>query len=209
MTDQEIKKRSRGILSLWLIIAAAVAGGTYLLCAHSGNKNVSPLDTSPMMMNSTTTDLDADIATNTQAFSGNGYTFNVPADWYIEKSGDDSVAVYPDHSSTSSSATATCKIEMSTFSYSSNVSAADWISGRIGADPSLAIVERSSADVPIAGGSGVQWNGTIDDVPTILVYAFGADHAYEIAPSVVNEQTAGNVQCQGALDTFLSQLILN
>ena len=81
---------------------------------------------------------------------------------------------------------------------------ADWIAHRIGADPSVAVVQRSSEDVPVSGGTGVKWVGTINDIPTTLVYAFNAQHAYEIAPSVVGEGEDGAMQCNDMLASFLS-----
>jgi hypothetical protein len=97
---------------------------------------------------------------------------------------------------------------MSVFPYAPSTSVADWISARIGADPSLVVTERSSEDITINGGTGVKWNGVIDGAPTTLVYAFSKDHAYEIAPSVINETVAGNAPCADALQTFLSQLTI-
>jgi hypothetical protein len=207
MDNKEMKKRSRGILSLWLLIAAVTAGGTFLVYSHindSGSASIAPqVDSSPD-------------AVPSQQFSGDGYAFNVPSTWYVDQTTNDAVAVYPDYSpapgsapDADSSSTATCKLEMSIFPSVPPADTVGWISQRIGADPSLAVVEQSSEDISIAGGTGVQWNGTIDGVPTTLVYAFSADHAYEIAPSVVNQTMGdGNAQCAPALGTFLSQLTL-
>ena len=62
-------------------------------------------------------------------------------------------------------------------------------------------------DVSLAGGAaGVEWIGTIDGLPTTLVYAFNGQHAYEIAPSVVGEGAAGDTQCNAMLQSFLSTL---
>jgi hypothetical protein len=83
---------------------------------------------------------------------------------------------------------------------------ADWISHRIGADPSLTVVEQSSEDISPNGGTGVQWTGTIDGIPTTLVYVFNASHAYEIAPSVVGEGADGSAPCSDMLQAFLSGL---
>jgi hypothetical protein len=103
-----------------------------------------------------------------------------------------------------------CKIEMSVFPYAPNTDATAWIAHRLGADPSVATVEQSSDDISINGGMGVEWNGTVDGAPTTIVYAFSNSHAFEIAPSVVNETSAdaGNAKCADALGTFLSHLTL-
>ena len=72
---------------------------------------------------------------------------------------------------------------------------------------SVAVTEQSSGNVSLAdGGTGVEWTGTIDGLPTTLVYAFNSQHAYEIAPSVVGESSAGNGQCGDMLKSFLSTL---
>jgi hypothetical protein len=111
------------------------------------------------------------------------------------------------HPDASSSAVA-CKIEVSAFPYSAGADGmADWIAHRIGADPSVAVTEQSSANVTLAdGGTGVEWIGLIDGLPTTLVYAFNGQHAYEIAPSVVGEGAAGDAQCSDMLQSFLSTL---
>jgi hypothetical protein len=136
--------------------------------------------------------------------SDDGYACSVPARWNIEKTGNDTVAVHPD----ASSSVATCKIEVSAFPYSAGADGmADWIAHRIGADPSVAVTEQSSADVTLADGStGVEWIGTMDGLPTTLVYAFNGQHAYEIVPSVVGEGAAGDAQCSDMLQSFFLTL---
>jgi hypothetical protein len=208
-----MKKSSKGILFLWILIMAAAAGGTFLLAEHLGmgaapEGGMAPAATPDADV---TTDGSAAIDTATAAvamqnFSNpdDGYAFSVPASWNIEKTGSDTVAVHPD----ASSSVAACKIEVSAFPYSAGADGmADWIAHRIGADPSVAVTEQSSGNVALAaGGSGVEWIGTIDGLPTTLVYAFNGRHAYEIAPSVVGEGAAGDVQCSDMLQSFLSTL---
>jgi hypothetical protein len=208
-----MKKSSKGILFLWILIVAAVAGGTFLLAEHLG-VGVAP---GGGMEPAATPDVDvatdgsaasnaATAAVAMQNFSNpdDGYAFSVPASWNIEKTGSDTVAVHPDASSTF----AVCKIEVSAFPYSAGADGmADWIAHRIGADPSVAVAERSSGNVTLAdGGTGVEWVGTIDGLPTTLVYAFNGQHAYEVAPSVVGEGAAGDAQCGDMLQSFLSTL---
>ena len=202
-----MKKRSQGVLFLWVLIVAAAAGGTFLLCRHLGvgaAPAVQPgADISPDVSASGT----AAAAVAMQNFSdpNDGYSFSVPARGNIERTGPDTVAVHP----AAASAAAACKIEVSAFPYSSGADGmADWITHRIGADPSLAVVERSSGDVTIAGGTGVEWTGTIDGLPTTLVYAFSDSHAYEIAPSVIGEGAADGAPCSDALQAFLSTLTI-
>ena len=72
---------------------------------------------------------------------------------------------------------------------------------------SLTLDNSSYCSLVLAlGGSGVEWIGTIDGLPTTLVYAFNGRHAYEIAPSVVGEGAAGDAQCSDMLQLFLSTL---
>ncbi|HEY5221137.1 MAG TPA: hypothetical protein VIJ29_03270, partial [Candidatus Paceibacterota bacterium] len=122
----------------------------------------------------------------------------------IERTGSDTIALHP----AASSPDASCKIEVSAFPFTSETDAADWIAHRIGADPSLIVAERSSEDVSVNGGGGVKWTGTIDNMPTTLVYLFSARHAYEIAPSVIGESADGDTQCDDMLETFLSKITI-
>jgi hypothetical protein len=208
-----MKKSSKGILFLWVLIAAAVAGGTFLLAEHLGVGATPGGGMAPAATPDVDVSTDSSAASSTaptavamQSFSNpdDGYAFSVPAAWNIEKTGSDTVAVHPN----ASSAAAACKIEVSVFPYSAGADGmADWIAHRIGADPSVAVAEQSSGNVALAdGGSGVEWIGTIDSLPTTLVYAFNGQHAYEIAPSVVGEGAAGDAQCGDVLQSFLSTL---
>jgi hypothetical protein len=208
-----MKKSSKGILFLWVLIVAAVAGGTFLLAEHLGvgvapGGGMGPAVTpdADVSNDSSTASGTATAAVAMQNFSNpnDGYAFSVPASWNIEKTGSDTVAVHPD----ASSSIAACKIEAAAFPYSAGADGmADWIAHRIGADPSVAVTEQSSANVALAdGGTGVEWIGTIDGLPTTLVYAFNGQHAYEIAPSVVGEGAAGDAQCSDMLQSFLSTL---
>lgn len=215
-----MKKHSRGILSAWLIIAALTAGGTFMIYRHF-IKNITDASVAPADGSTPGPALAADMTAAPQTFSGDGFSFEVPTSWYIEKNGKDSVTLYPDYSPASSDSAsayassgiphgAICKIEVSEFPYFSGTNASDWISAKLGADPSIAVTEQSSADIRVNGGTGVEWNGTIDGVLTTLVYAFSNRHAFEIAPSVVNETATddGNAQCADALNTFIAQLTL-
>jgi hypothetical protein len=204
MENKEIKKRPLRILSLWLLIAVVAAIGAFLLCRHF---------TKIISSNSSVGDSTSVTPSGTQEFSGNGFSFRVPQNWYVENNGKNFVTVYPDYAFSAASSTppdGICKIEVSVFPYASNTNIPDWIAHRLGADPSVAVAEQSSADIVISGGTGVQWNGTIDGVVTTLVYAFSDGHAFEVAPSVVNETSGsdGNRQCADALDIFTSKLTL-
>jgi|GEM_PF-2257464 hypothetical protein len=209
-----MKKSSRGILFLWILIAAAAAGGTFLIVEHlaAGTGSVAQPDADVNVQPDNTASGTPAAAVPMQTFSNDGYAFNVPASWNIEKTGEDTIAVHSDASSSASSAAvagvAACKIEVSAFPFAAGADTADWIAHRIGADPSLAVVERSSEDVSFASGSGVKWIGTIDNIPTTLVYAFNDQHAYEIAPSVVGEGADGSAPCDDMLQTFLSGLTI-
>ncbi len=205
-----MKKQSRGIFFLWTLIVAVVAGGAFLICRHLGI-GVTPSAGIPSDISTPGGDGGAgDVAPDVSAvpmqqFSNDGYAFSVPASWNIEQTTSDTIALHPD----ASSPDVACKIEVSAFSYSAGADGfADWITHRIGADPSLAVVEASSEDVSLSGGTGVKWNGTIDGVPTTLVYAFNDSHAYEIAPSVISGDAGGATQCDDMLKMFLSTLTI-
>lgn len=196
-----MKKRTHSALVISLV-AAIVAGGIFLVYRHIQNGIVPGYEFLPAS---------SSVSTGTQTISGDGYVFGIPAGWYVEQGSKNVIAAYPDHypaTSTLYEAAVACKIEMSVFPYSQSTSAADWISDHIAADPSLAVVEQSSEDVVINGGIGMKWSGLIDDAPMTLVYAFNKEHAYEIAPSVVNGKILGNAECSNALDTFLSHLTI-
>jgi hypothetical protein len=211
-----MKKQSRGILFLWILIAAVAAGGTFLVAKHLGVGGGAGVAIAPTSASAGQPDADvqqdvsADAADSAAAvamqnFSNtdDGYSFSVPASWNIERTGADTVAVHTD----ASSPDAACKIEVSAFPYSAGADGmADWIAHRIGADPSLAVVERSSEDVSFASGGGVKWVGTIDGISTTLVYAFNDRHAYEIAPSVIGVGADGSAPCDDMLGAFLSTL---
>jgi hypothetical protein len=195
-----MKKQSWDSLVLVLLVIVVLAGGIFLIYRHLGGGGGVASERAAGSGSSA--------PAGVQTFSGDGYSLGVPADWRVEQNGKDAVAAYPDKVAVATTSTPTCKIEMSVFPYAPSTNVADWISGRIGADPSIAVVERSSEDVAVNGGTGVKWNGLIDGVPTTLVYAFSDDHAYEIAPSVINETSSGNAQCDDALNTFVSQLTI-
>lgn len=198
-----MKKQSRSLSILLFLVVVVIAGGIFWAYRHFSKNSDSERELSAAARVT---------AVGMQTVSGEGYSLSVPSSWYIEQSGKNVVAAYPDRTLAAASSTvpgaAACKIEMSVFPYAPSTSVADWISGRIGADSSLAIIEQSSEDLAVSGGTGVKWNGLIDGAPTTLVYAFSKNHAYEIAPSVINEKTAGNALCASALETFLSQLTI-
>jgi hypothetical protein len=203
-----MKKQSKGIYILWVLIVAVVAGGTFLLAEHLGVGGAPSGGMAPAATPDATQPY-ADVAPAAvamQNFSnpGDGYSFSVPATWNIEKTSNDTVAVHPD----ASSSAAACKIELSAFPYSAGADGmADWIEHRIGADPSVEATEQSSGNVALAdSGTGVEWVGTINGLPTTLVYAFNGQYAYEIAPSVVGEGADGNAPCGDMLQSFLSTL---
>ena len=221
-----MKQRSKGILFLWALIVVAVAGGTFLICEHLGVGAAPGVGTGAAVAAQpgadAQPDADTDIDTQQdvpasddandvtasavpmQTFSNDGYSFSVPASWNIERTASDTIALHP----AASSQDAACKIEVSAFPYSAGADGmADWIAHRIGADPSVTVTEQSSGNVTLAGdGTGVEWIGTLDGLPTTLVYAFNGQHAYEIAPSVVGEGAAGDAQCSDMLQSFLSTL---
>lgn len=188
-----MEKNSWKTAAIWIVVIIGAAAIGMFLYAHRSGDNMGG----------------GGASSGAQKMSGDGYSFSVPAGWRVEQNASDALAIYPDPIAATSSSMVSCKIEMSVFPALSGTDEASWISSRIGADPSLAVAERSSAAIDVSGGSAVAWEGTIDGVPTTLVYAFSTHHAYEIAPSVINQTTAeGNAPCAAALETFLSQLTL-
>jgi hypothetical protein len=213
------KKRSQEVLFLWLLVGAAFAGGTFLICEHLGTGTAAGAGAGPMVAAQepgADAQPDADVspddfasgtataAVPMQTLSNDGYALRVPASWNIERTATGTIAVHPD----AASPVAACKIEISAFPFTAGTYVADWIGHRIGADPSLSVAERSSEDVSVKGGTGVKWIGTIDDVPTTLVYLFSGSTAYEIAPSVIGGDANGNARCGDMLGTLLSGITM-
>lgn len=196
-----MKNLSQSGLVILFLLLALIAATIFLAYQHFDNNPVAGGSSGVTGGMATGVDM--------QKFSGDGYALAVPASWYVEQNSKDVVTVYPDHALAASSSTPSCKIAMSVFPYAPNTSEADWIAAHIGADPSLAVTEKSSEDVTVSGGSGVKWIGIIDGAPTTLVYVFSQDHAYEIAPSVINETSADDTQCTDELQTFTSQLTIS
>ena len=206
-----MKKQPNGILFLWVFIAALAAGGIFLIFEHFGARGGSGIVAVPAVQSNTDVEQDDSATTAAssttvamQTFSQDGYTFSIPANWNIERTGSDTIAVHSD----AASSDVACKIEVSAFPFSPDTDTSDWIAHRIGADPSLTVTEASSEDVSFASGTGVKWTGTIDDIPTTLVYAFNGGHAYEIAPSAISAGAEGSAPCDDMLETFLSELTI-
>lgn len=206
----EMKKPLYKRYSFWIVIVVVMVAGIFFFGARR-EENISANDSviSPSFTPS---------AENEQSVRNDSeeYAFNVPDSWYVENSGENTVVVYPDYAPTDSSSSPTCKIEMSVFPYASSTSISDWISGRLGADPTVNVVEQSSEHISIDDGneSAIKWIGTMNGIPTTLVYAFGESHAYEIAPSVVsagNDEGAdasANATCNDNLNIFLQTLTI-
>jgi hypothetical protein len=198
-------KNKKHFFFLWALVAAAVAGGTFLMAEHlDGGMGTAGAQFTVTAGGGSAPDVQPDAPVPMQNFSNDGYAFSVPASWVIEQTATDTIALHPD----AASPDAACKIEVSAFPYSPAVDPADWIAHRIGADPSLAVVEQSSGEVALGTGTGVQWTGTIDGIPTTLVYAFNDDHAYEVAPSVIGGSADGSFSCGDMLQTFLSSFTI-
>jgi len=209
-----MKNKTKWVFFLWVFIVAVFAGGTFLIAKHFNLHPASAAQPDADMqmdvqsggdVSDTASAAGGNATVPTKQFSGEGYAFSAPASWNVERTASDTIAVHPD----AASPDAACKIEMSAFPYSPDEDASEWIAHRIGADPSLAVVERSSAEVSFASGTGVEWSGTIDSAPTTLVYAFNDAHAYEIAPSVVGGSSSNDpASCNDMLQEFLSTLTI-
>ncbi|HUC01548.1 MAG TPA: hypothetical protein VMA75_01425 [Candidatus Paceibacterota bacterium] len=205
-----MKKRAKGILFAWMVIAAVAAGTAFFIARRiepgMGAAAAPGAQPNADVAQDVSDDSDANspVSVPMQQFSNDGYALSIPASWSVERTATDTIAVHPD----AASPDAVCKIEVSAFPFVAGVDVPDWIAHRIGADPSVAVVERSSEEVALASGTAIEWSGTMDGIPTTLAYAFNAAHAYEIVPSVIGESAAGDVQCGGILQTFLSGLSL-
>jgi hypothetical protein len=128
-----------------------------------------------------------------------GYSLSIPSDWHIAQEGSSSVAVYP--------AASSCKITISSFPSVGESERATWIGGRLGADASVNVAERSSGQVSVDGTPAIRWDGTMDGIPVTFVYAFTSQHAYEIAPSIVNG--SGDNNSDGADDVASCEDVLS
>jgi hypothetical protein len=148
-----------------------------------------------------------ELASSLQEFSGDGYQANIPDSWYAETTTSSSVSFYPDYSPSASSSPH-CKIALSVFPYASGTEEiSHWISDRVGIDPTVSVIERSSESIPVGSSSGIRWSGTIDDNSVELVYAFNDSHAYEVAPSIMDKEGGPFSSCDDALGIFLSNFI--
>jgi hypothetical protein len=131
-----------------------------------------------------------------------GYSLAIPSDWRITQEGSSSVAVYP--------AASSCKIKISSFPSVSEGGRAAWIGGQLGADSSVNVAEQSSEQVSVDGAPAIRWDGTMDGISASFVYAFTSQHAYEIAPSVIDDGSAdgndGVASCEDALGTLMADI---
>jgi hypothetical protein len=188
-----MKKSSRRIVALWIFVVFVVAGGTFLVLRHLGAGGGSGTDM-PAENPSASSSIPM------QTFSNDGYTLSIPADWNIERTSADTIALHPG----AASGDAACKIEISAFPFSPSADISDWIANRIGADKSLSVTERSSETITLSGGgTAIKWMGEIENIPTTLIYAFNNDHAYEVAPSAIGGAD-GSARCDEMLEVFFS-----
>jgi hypothetical protein len=127
---------------------------------------------------------------------GAGYSLTVPSGWRITQEVSSSVMVYPSASS--------CKFEISSFPVVSEKDRVAWIGGRLGADPTVIVAERSSEQVSVGGAPAIRWDGTMGGVPTVFVYAFATEHSYEIAPSVANGNDIAS--CEDILSELMANI---
>ena len=135
-----------------------------------------------------------------------GYSLAIPSDWRIAHEGSSSVAVYP--------AASSCKITISSFPSVNENERATWISGRLGADPSVNVAERSSGQVSVDGAPAIRWDGTMNGVLATFIYAFASQHAYEIAPSVIrvsgdnnnNDSVNDVAPCEDTLNELMADI---
>ncbi len=104
-----------------------------------------------------------------------GYAFSVPSGWYTEESGTSTIVIYPNYSPSTPSA-ATCKIAMSVFPYAPSVNISDWITARLGADPTIDVAEQSSEDISIGARPGIKWMGIMNGMPTTIIYMRSTIH---------------------------------
>jgi hypothetical protein len=180
----------------WVAIVVVVVAGIFFVAGVRREKIISASS------NNTASSKESQQSVKNNA---EGYSFNIPASWYVENSATSTVVVYPNYSPANSSSSPICKIEMSVFPYASSTSVSDWISHRLDGDPTVDITEQSSEAISLNGAVfAIKWIGTMNEIFTTVVYAFNNDYAYEIVPSNLN----GAGSCNDALDVFLQKLTL-
>lgn len=199
-----IMKTKKGKMAALTLAFVAAAGGTIFFCRQGNVRGTFPaagMRVADDVAGSPSADIDTSVPTATAMFPENGYSIRLPIEWRVERTGTGTIAVHPPAGERS----AACKVEMSSFPFSAGSDPAAWIAERIGADPSVSVVERSSEGVSFDGASGVRWTGTIDGMTTTLVYAFAGSRAFEIAPSMIGGTDAS--PCDDMFGTFLSGLV--
>ena len=134
-----------------------------------------------------------------------GYSFILPANWYLEKKEGSGIAVYPDYAPQSGGAPK-CKIEVSVFKNIAAANINNWVTIRLHADPTIAVSETLRAALSVPGAkSAFEWKGTMDGITTTLAYVSAEGNIYEIAPSVLDIQKAdGNTACDSGFQLFLN-----
>jgi hypothetical protein len=125
------------------------------------------------------------------------YRFTVPAEWQTESIGGGGIAVYPRGATTSS--VPQCKIELSVFQNPDRISLDAWLPAHLRADPTLTVTQTSLEAREVDGISALQWAGTIEGIPTTLVYWAHGTWIYELAPSSLAADVLPTA-CAGYLD---------
>jgi len=142
-----------------------------------------------------------------QAATGD-FSMTLPENWYLERNDTTGLAVYvdydPDHADASPPS---CKIEAVEFALPQGADLDAWIEGHLASDPTASVVKTAERTIAVGGKSAIEWQGTINDLPTTLGYAVIGTKVLEVAPSVLKDQgDVDRAACDAALETFLSNI---
>jgi hypothetical protein len=150
--------------------------------------------------------------------TADGYSFTMPPNWYLEKSGNGTFTVYPDYDpdAASSSGSPDCKIEVSTLAGPGGSEKITpevlnpWITQYLHADPTAVISETSRRNFQIGSVQAVEWNGVLNGVKTTLAYIPAGGVALgkiiEVAPSSLSGASDADGDCSLDFQAFLANL---
>lgn len=138
-----------------------------------------------------------------------GYSFSVPANWYVEKNTGTDLTIYPDYDPKSGTPPE-CKIETSNLVRDAGDLNA-WITKYLHADPTAEVSEISRSPIKVGGSSAIEWRGVLNGVTTTLVYVAMPDGILELAPSTLaspssSANDADTDDCDLALQALMANL---
>ena len=147
--------------------------------------------------------------------ASDGYSFAMPASWYLEKNDGSGTTVYPDYDPAGGVAPE-CKMEISSFPAATAPGAGgraadlnNWLTDHLHADPTVDVLEISRTNVKLGTSSALEWRGSLNGVTTTLVYAFANGKILEIAPSSLDPASDLDADdCDLMLQAFMANLRL-